>query len=276
MVPLQEFPRHQPIEFLEEVTEWTVQRYLFHWSLTQTSEGLLAIADRHPWLRHQMSGAWRVISSWRGLMPVRLHPPIPWTVFRAMVTVALAWGWTRVAILLLCGFFGLLRPREFWELAPENIVLPTGHDLGQVVFLLIRMPKTAARAARHQYVKIEHAGTVSFLAKVVPNLPEGYRIYGGSQASLKARMSSILTRLSMPDVILPSSLRPGGATYYFHVWNEDVQRIQWRGRWASARMLEHYIQELQTIHVLRNLPRQTRARVDHLSELMDECLADLS
>ncbi len=71
-----------------------------------------------------------------------------------------------------------------------------------------------------------------------------------------------------------SSFRPGGASFLFHEWDEDVRRLQWRGRWASTRMLEHYIQELQSYQLLTQLSADARCLVDQLSDLFDASLAE--
>lgn len=68
-------------------------------------------------------------------------------------------------------------------------------------------------------------------------------------------------------VFLPSSLRPGGATYLFRLWSEDLVRVQWRGRWKSFRMLETYVQELGAAEIWTRFPLQTRNRVRVLGDL---------
>ena len=52
---------------------------------------------------------------------------------------------------------------------------------------------------------------------------------------------------------LPSSLRPGGASYFFGLWDENIPRLLWRGRWASHKMLVHYVQELTAATMLLKL-----------------------
>ena len=99
---------------------------------------------------------------------------------------------------------------------------------------------------------------VAFLAAMVPSLPKSLRIFGGSQASYKSRLDAVLRALGCPAVCRPSGFRPGAATHFFHEWSEDVAKVVWRGRWASTRMLEHYIQELQAVQVLRSLTPASR------------------
>ena len=82
-----------------------------------------------------------------------------------MVGCALAWGWWRVAVLLLTGFFGLLRPSEYLFLRASDFFLPTAHLAGQTVFVAVQAAKTRFRAARKQYVKIDVPAVVNFIEK---------------------------------------------------------------------------------------------------------------
>lgn len=60
---------------------------------------------------------------------------------------------------------------------------------------------------------------------------------------------------------LPSSLRPGGATYLFRLFHEDLVKLQWRGRWRSFRLLEIYVQELGAAQVWIRFDSKTRQGV---------------
>ena len=52
-------------------------------------------------------------------------------------------------------------------------------------------------------------------------------------------------------------MRAGAATFFYFKL-EDVRWVQWRGRWAQARQLELYIQEVACISVLRDLSNKQR------------------
>ena len=134
--------------------------------------------------------------------------------------------------------------------------------------------KTRLRTARHQYVRIDQRNVVDFLVKHVPLCSLSFKIYGGSQASLNRRLEAILSHLDVANTIKPSSFRPGGATHLFQSWGEDLRRLQWRGRWCSERMLEHYVQELQGIQILASLPQRTRTRLRTIADLFDSVLRE--
>ena len=71
---------------------------------------------------------------------------------------------------------------------------------------------------------------------------------------------------------VPASLRPGGATFLFRLWDENLQRLQWRGRWRSYRMLEIYVQELGAAEVWVTFSPQVRLRVASLGSLFASLL----
>ena len=79
------------------------------------------------WLRGSLSGPWDVIRTWDTLEPVQHHPPMPVHVLRALVSCALAWNWSRMAIVMCLAFFGLLRPSESISLRRQDLALPEDH-----------------------------------------------------------------------------------------------------------------------------------------------------
>ena len=48
----------------------------------------------------------------------QLHPPIPLHVLQALMVLALGWDWWEAALLLLLGFYDLLRPSDYVALTP--------------------------------------------------------------------------------------------------------------------------------------------------------------
>ena len=80
--------------------------------------------------------------------------------------------------------------------------------------------------------------------------------------------------VTLATPFLPSSLRPGGATFYFREWNENLPRLQWRGRWRSFRMLETYIQELGVAEALARFSPTVLARITVLDSFFTAVLHD--
>lgn len=73
-------------------------------------------------------------------------------------------------------------------------------------------------------------------------------------------------------LVYPSSLRPGGATYLFQLWDENIPKLQWRGRWLHLKTMLHYIQELGAINVLNQFQPSQTVRMNALASLCQPCL----
>jgi len=184
-----------------------------------------------------------------------LHPPCPLASMKAIVVCMLSWTWLDLAVLVLVGFFCLLRPAEYWQLSFEHFVWPETHDEGEVIYVAVPFHKASTRGPRTTHVRLDIPIVVSLLKKMRPAWPHSGRIFAGSPSSFRRRLQQVLVKVTgRPKLILPSSLRPGGASYFYRAWNEDVARLQWRGRWASALVLRHYIQEVAAVQLLKTLP----------------------
>ena len=68
-----------------------------------------------------------------------------------------------------------------------------------------------------------------------------------------------------------SGLRADGITAYFNA-TSDLAACQWRGRWDSARTMEHYIQEAPMAAAYANLSAGVRADILRLSSVLPALL----
>ena len=59
----------------------------------------------------------------------------------------------------------------------------------------------------------------------------------------------------------PASLRAGGATWLY-VETDAPDKVRFRGRWMSARMLEIYIQEVAADSFYNTLPQEDREMIE--------------
>ena len=67
----------------------------------------------------------------------------------------------------------------------------------------------------------------------LPGIPKWQHIWVGSYAAFRSRFDCLQREVTLATPFLPSSLRPGGATFLFRLWQENLPRLQWRGRWRS-------------------------------------------
>ena len=243
------------------------------WSRTKTAEAVLAISDRYPVMRQLMGGSWRLLRAWSISEPTDLHPPCPLKLLQAMVVGALAWGWPETAAVLLLAFYALLRPIEYLSVTWGDLALPVTHNAGIVIFVGIPHHKTQRRGPRQTHVRVDHAGVVQFLTHRAKGPPALMPIWPNSVHTWRRRAKLLCENLTGADkTILPSSFRPGAASYFFEAWNEDIGRLQWRGRWDCKRTLKHYIQELMVHQVLRDVPSDKVTRIDAMAGLFDDML----
>ena len=56
------------------------------------------------------------------------------------------------------------------------------------------------------------------------------------------------------------SFRPGGATHLLQI-SEDSELVRRRGRWASHKVMEIYLQEVAAVQFIPGQPLEVRARI---------------
>ena len=163
-----------------------------------------------------------------------------------------------------------MRPCELIALRVSDCLLTSETGILNVVFLKLQLVKSRTRGARQQSVRSDVPYVVSFLKKNIKVMTPSEKLWPYSATILRRRLQQVLqATCDSRDVCLPSSLRPGGATYWFRMWNEDLIRLQWRGRWLHFKTLAHYIQELGCVNVLDSLSSKAKLRVHSLAVLCE-------
>ncbi|CAE7435043.1 unnamed protein product [Symbiodinium necroappetens] len=235
------------------------------------SETLNAVVDRFKHFRASLGAAWSILTRWEEEEPVERSMVMPEAVFRAAITVALLWQWPHFAAALLVGFHGLLRPGEILKLRRRDLLLP--RDLltcTQVAYVSILGAKTR-RFLQRQHAKVSDFCSVKFLDALFGHLPGIVPLFACSPAVFRKRWDLLFGSLGVPTAedakgITPKSLRGSGQHgCIMYQMTEDVERIQWRGRWQQCRTLEHYLQEVAGQLLLADLTESHRARILHLA-----------
>ena len=169
------------------------------------------------------------------------------------------------------GFHGLLRPGEILKLRRRDLLLP--RDLltcTQVAYVSILGAKTR-RFLQRQHAKVSDFCSVKFLDALFGHLPGIVPLFACSPAVFRKRWDLLFGSLGVPTAedakgITPKSLRGSGQRgCIMYQMTEDVERIQWRGRWQQCRTLEHYSQEVAGQLLLADLTESHRARILHLA-----------
>jgi len=236
-------------------------------SLHDFKETINAVVDLRPRLRGCLPAAWDSAWEWRARQPGLNRIAMPPSVVRAMAVVALHWGWTDLAALILIGFLGMLRPIELLALTVQDATFTTSSRGLELLFVFIGSPKTRRLAARRQHVRIDDQLVVSALRRWWPCADGAaeQHLFLGTRGDFSLMFVALLRELGLDTApgerLTPACLRPGGATWLFHE-TDSPDLVRFRGRWLSTRMLEIYIQEVAGDTYMARLPAATRAKVN--------------
>lgn len=129
---------------------------------------LVVVQQTFPLMRAAMAPAWSIVSKWEEIQPTRHRPPLPEVLYKAMVSTALFWHWTRFAGCLVLGMEGIARIGEIMNGLRMDLVLPEDlfDPVARFAFLKVRKPKTKRRGrGRVQHLKVESEGAVRFLSE---------------------------------------------------------------------------------------------------------------
>ena len=222
-------------------------RYLFVYAVT-------AIQDQYPQHRPFLSGAWHIDRKWQIAEPGRCRTVLSLPMFRAALCLSLLLSWPRWTAVTMLAFSGLLHSAEFIQLTRRDLMLPrdTAHTVS-VLYVHLRSPKTF-RFARQQHVKISDPDIISFVDSLFGTAPLDCKVFGGTISRYRNQWNAVLEKLGIPcrqlqRGVTPGSLRGSGATSMY-LQTENTPLICWRGKWARARTLEFYLQEVapQVLH----------------------------
>ncbi len=183
-----------------------------------------------------------------------------------------------MALLLGAGFLGILRPHEIRQLRYADFQTPTllMHTRA-TLFITVRAPKMRRITAKRAYTRVDEPGFVDFADAFIGERPREGFIFGGSYAHFRLVLRALLIELHLPVdgplALTWGSCRPGGATWLLRA-SDDPDLVRFRGRWASSRMLEIYVQEVGASALLPVLGAEVRERVAALAAAAPHLLAD--
>ena len=236
------------------------------------SETINAVGSRRPLLRRQLVGAWDLAFAWVADEPHQHHPAMPLSVLLAFSTLALLWGWPREAALWMMTWSGILRIGESLAATRRELVLPQDMAPGHPYALLrIRQPQTRGVGAKNQAARIDPEDVVQLLSAVFGSFERNELLWNNSAGLMRKRFAAVQRALGLATVktadcspLELSSLRPGGATYLLHKF-EDAELVRRRGRWISAKVMEVYLQEVTVATYEATLSTEVRERIRRLA-----------
>ena len=224
-----------------------------------------------------MSKCWDLLQKWERIEPTVHRAPIPSSILRAMVVVALNWGWWRFSCCLVTCFYGILRPGEFLKAYRRDLVLPSDlvGESSDTIFLKVSEPKSRFRGrGRVQHASIHDPTAIRFLEAACKFLKPNERLYDISGSSFRRRWNAILDHLNIQTSlkITPGSLRAGGAVFEYRR-GTDLMKLLWRMRLKQLSTLESYVQEVAAEVVFSDLSFSSQKKVRLLSEIFEPTLS---
>jgi integrase len=190
-------------------------------------------------LRTSLFASRRLLTAWdRNEWTVRSFP-LTAQMVKAMAGAALELGWIDVAVALLVGFAGLLRVLELLSIRACDI---KGDVSATALVIDLPYTKTSSRKSIRERALIEEPLAAMLLLLLAEDLqPDQYVFRGMSPKVLRARMTSLASKLDLKDLfVTPHSLRRGAATHVFRETGSfDV--VADRGRWESIRTCRKYV-----------------------------------
>ena len=193
---------------------------------------------------------WRAYKHWKSLEPFEFRLPVYEELALAAIGVAVCDGDFILVLFIGLGFHCLLRPGQLLPMWWMDVwVTLRGGAAG-----VARIRKPKIRMPPIQHVTVEFSW-IAVLYQAVRQMAEGKdreRIFPWDSCTLHLKWKRTMSCLGVSSVqdvdrpeelrhYTPAGLRPGGATADY-LYYQNIGRLQWRGRWKSQAVLEHYIQ----------------------------------
>jgi len=232
------------------------------------SETINLVTSKRPVIRRSLQQAWDLCFMWGSHEPVEHHVAMPYQILIALISAAWWWGWHREAAVFALSWGALLRIGEVYEAKRSDLILPEDVDnTNDFALLRIREPKTRFRAARHQAGRLEHVDLLEVVKIGFQRLRPEEKLWPFSGATLRSRLHKLLHQLGLPTELQNkpkplslASFRPGGATHMISVC-DNAETVRRRGRWASFKVMEIYLQEVSSSTYLNLISNESKLNV---------------
>eukprot|EP00435_Cladocopium_sp_Y103_P017362 s4386_g4.t1 len=233
------------------------------------AETINSVGAARPILKKQLTLAWDLAFSWIAGEPYGHHPAMPASVLLGLLSIALLWGWLTEAAILGMTWAGILRIGEALQACRRDLVLPRDAAPGTYYALLkIHEPKTRGRHAKHQAARIDPSDIVLLLELAFAKKSADEKLWPFSASTLRKRLGDLMHALKLPTGAADrskqfdlSSLRPGGASWLLNTC-EDSELVRRRGRWATTRTMEIYLQEVLYVTYVEQLPKEAKETIE--------------
>ena len=217
---------------------------------------------------------WKAFSHWKRVEPYEFRMPLPRTCIHALMGACVFHNRWHLLLFVLLTFHCWLRPNECLQLTWRDICVDSKLEALGVV--TIRNPKI--KVPHTQHVLIECPFVAAFCAHM-KNAHGGSvdsQVFSFTTYGLHKNWTFLVQTLALNQLArhssglvthaTPGGLRSSGATLDFLNF-ESLDRVKWRGIWATDGALKHYLQ-LGVYHLAAvQLSRETRWLVSKYSNI---------
>lgn len=238
----------------------------------------------HVWIprtKNRLRRSHTILHYWAKAREQYSYPPIPRNVV-TLVAISLAKrDEHHAAVAVLLSFDCYLRINECLQLTKADVTIPRDARLGgdphEKTTIHLRRTKTLDNLSC-----VVHDPVVArLLHRIVNSLPSSSsRLFPLTQSAYREHcFKGTLRGLGLAHLhFVPHSLRHGGATHDYVIEGRPLEYIIRRGRWASAKSADRYVQQLAAVDLTFKVPakldHQGAVFHEHLEHLMDHFIKD--
>jgi integrase len=239
----------------------------------------------HLWLprtKNRLRDSHTILHYWARQRKQQSYPPIPRNV-ATLVAVSLAQrGELHAAIAVLLSFDCYLRVNECLSLTKADVTIPTDRRLGGDVHEKTTIHLRKTKTLDNLSCVVHDPVVARLLHRIVASLPTpASRLFPLTLTAYREHhFKGTLRGLGLGHLhFVPHSLRHGGATHDYVIAGMTPEYIVRRGRWASPKSADRYIQQLRAVDMTFLVPAamdQQGARFqEHLEAVMDNFIGDV-
>ena len=227
-------------ELDDAIADWVELQWKQGQSLYMVNDALCGLHHFEPYTKRLVPSAWKLFRTWRKLESPNRAPPLTKYIIYSVAHYAIAHNDLIFGMLLLLGFFALLRTGELLLVKPCNCLISKAKGL-----LTLEMTKTGKRDAATESVAFDDEFTLMALAECI-TLREKQQLtkvpfWTPSAQNFRSKFRYYMQRFNLEQhAFRPYSLRRGGATALFQDTG-SMEMALLKGRWQSARVAKIYL-----------------------------------
>jgi hypothetical protein len=207
---------------------------------SKAAYSLAAIQHFLPYVKHHLSGAWRLVTAWEKLeMPNRCIPLCPQVVF-AIAGLLQQWQQPQMGLAVALCFGLLLRTGELFQIRAHWCHFSAGSRECVVRFYHSKGLQLGNK--KTEEVVLREKVTLKVLAQLCENKLPGEPLVDFTAAQFRKYFGQAIKHLGLLGKYQPYSLRRGGATEYFRRSGRFDLCME-LGRWQNLKTCRMYVQD---------------------------------